>query len=171
MNVLHLITDSASEEEIGAALDDAFDDAVKNPFQIVMANFSPESYLITLLDGSSAGQVITANTTRAGAGGGNLIPAVAGCLSLHTPQRGPRGRGRLYLGPVGESDQDAGLLSTAAVGDTITGWQQVNALLAASDITASLGVASYTHAEVNGVTSISMRYQSATQRRRQNQLL
>jgi hypothetical protein len=171
VNVLHLITNSEDEVAIGAALDDAFDDATDNPFTIVMANFSPETYLITLLDGSSAGQRINANTTRAGAGGGNLIPSVAGVLSLHTPQRGPRGRGRLYLGPVGEASQDAGILSTGERSSTLLGWQEVNDLLAASPVAASLGVASYVHAEVNGVTSMSIRPQYGSQRRRQNQLV
>jgi len=171
VNVFHLITNSTDEVEIAGALDDAFSGATTNPFSPVMSAFIMEHYLITLLDGHSAGQVIATGPVFGGAAGGQFVPNVAAVLSLHTPQRGPRGRGRLYLGPVGESAIDSGTVVSGTRTDCVAGWNDVDDALAASSITASLGVASYVHSEVNGVTSKSMRIPAGTQRRRQNQLV
>src|SRR6478752_10515752 len=108
INVFHLITASTNESDIAAALDDAFQ-ANTGCFQALMANYTLDTYTITLLDGSSAGQVVNAlGTPITGGGGGNMVPQVAAVLSMHTPQRGPRGRGRLYIGPVGETEIDSG---------------------------------------------------------------
>lgn len=171
VNVLHLITSSTDEGDIASALDDAFQ---ANPgcFQAVMANYILDTYTITLLDGSSAGQVVNAlGTPITGGGGGNMVPQVAAVLSLHTPQRGPRGRGRLYLGPVGETEIDSGLISSGVRSAMVAGWTDWMTDMAASPIAASLGVASYVHTEVNGVTSLSMRPAAGTQRRRQDQIV
>lgn len=171
VNVFHLITDSTDEVEIATALDAAFH-ANTACWQCLMANYELDSYTITLLDGHSAGQVVTSlGTPIVGGGGGNMVPQVAGVLSLHTPQRGPRGRGRLYIGPVGESEIDSGIISAGVRTAMVGAWSDWQDDLAASSIAASLGVASYVHSEVNGVTSVSMRAQAGTQRRRQDQLV
>jgi len=171
INVLHLITASDDEEEIAGALGDAFQAGGAPVWQALSNAFTIDSYTVTLLDGSSAGQVINEPTTIGGQATGDIIPAAAAVLSFHTPQRGPRGRGRLYIGPIGEGVQAGGVLTGTNALDMVGAWQDVATDLAASSIAASLGVASYVHAEVNGVTSISMRPQIGTQRRRQNQLL
>lgn len=171
INVVHLITDSTNESEIGEALDDAWVAGGANVWAIVQETYRIDSYTITLLDGHSAGQVVDCGVTVGGQATGNIVPAVAGVLSFHTPQRGPRGRGRLYMGPVGEGVITDGLLSSSIRNDIIGAWDDVVDSLAASPVAASFGVASYVHAEVNGVTAISMRGPAGTQRRRQNQLV
>jgi hypothetical protein len=169
VNVFHLITSSTNETAIGEALDDAFVTATSEAWAFTHSSYECESYTITLLDGSSAGQVIPTGTPFSGGGTGGLVPQVAAVLSLRTIQRGARGRGRLYMGPVGETDIDAGLLDSNKVDDVLAAWDQVEASLASNSM--SLGVASYVHADVHGVSSISMRSQAGTQRRRQDQLV
>ena len=171
VNVFHLITDSQSEVAIGAALDSAFDAPAGNPFSIVMANFQIESWAITLLSSSSATQIVPCTETITGSGGGNMIPQVAGVLSMRTSERGSRGRGRLFLGPVGEADADAGLMSSGIPAGTVAAWNTVADELAADPLNISFGVASYVHQEIAGVQTFSMRRAFGTQRRRQNQVV
>jgi hypothetical protein len=171
VNVLHLITASDDEEEIATELGDAFIAGGSNVFQCVQESYTIDSYTVTLLDGSSAGQVIGESRTIGGQGSGEILPAQAGVLSLRTSQRGPRGRGRLYLGPCSEGTIANGLMTGSISVTMPLAWQAVETALAGSPITASLGVASYVHAEVNGVTSIGMRSQAGTVRRRQDQLV
>lgn len=171
INVLHLITDSEDESEIAGALEDAFVTAGSGVWEIVQETYRIDSFTVTLLDGHSAGQIIDCAATIGGQATGNIVPQVAGVLSLHTPQRGPRGRGRLYMGPVGEGVITDGIVTSTNRTNVLNAWATVEDELAGSAIAASLGVASYVHAEVNGVTSLSMRPQAGTQRRRQNQLV
>lgn len=75
------------------------------------------------------------------------------------------------MGPLSEGVVDNGIVESSVRADFIAGWQDFEDELTGSSIAASLGVASYVHSEVNGVTNISMRPQSGTQRRRQDQLV
>lgn len=171
VNVFHLITSSTNESEIGEALDDTLDAITGNPFAVVMDNYAIESWSITLLSSASATQIVTSTTSKGGTGGGNLVPQVAGVLSMRTAQRGSRGRGRLFLGPCGESDIDSGNLAIGIPPAMVAAWQEWADELAANPLNISFGVASYTHEEVNGVTSFSMRRPCGTQRRRQDQIV
>lgn len=171
VNVFHLITDSTNETEIGLALDEAQVAAGANVWSVVQETYRIVSYTITLLDGESAGVDVPCTETLGGQATGNLVPQVAGCMNLYTPQRGPRGRGRMFMGPVGEGVITDGLVSEAARNNTLGAWDDLQDELAGSTIAASLGVASYVHAEVNGVTRLGFRQAGATQRRRQNQLV
>lgn len=171
VNVLHLITSLSNEADIADSLTSALHDAATSPFGFMHEAFALQSTTVTLLSGSTAGQVIPVAHSVLGASTGGMVPQVAAVLSLHTLTRGPRGRGRLYIGPVGEANIDAGLLtpSPAGIANILAAWDDVETSLAGDAI--SLGVASYTHSEVNGVSSISMRPQAGTQRRRQDQLV
>lgn len=171
VNVLHLITASESEVDIAGALEDAMVAAGSGVWEIVQETYRIQSFTVTLLDGSSAGQIVPCGSTIGGQATGNIVPQVAGVLSFHTPQRGPRGRGRLYMGPVGEGVISDGIVNSGNRTNVVNAWNELEDELAGSAIAASLGVASYVHAEVNGVTSKSMRGPAGTQRRRQNQLV
>lgn len=171
VNVFHIVTASTDEAEIAEAIGDAFIAAGANVFACVQDGFTIDTYTITLLDGSSAGQVVNEARTIGGQASGDPIPAVAGVLSFHTAQRGPRGRGRMYLGPIGEGIQAGGILSGSVGINCAAAWQDVDTELGTSSINGGLVVASYVHAEAGAVTSISMRPQVGTQRRRQNQLV
>lgn len=170
-NIFHLITNSTDEAEIASELDTALAAGGADIFGTLYGAYLLESYTITLLSSASAGQVIPSNGTVSGGSDGAQIPAVCGVLSFHTNQRGARGRGRMYIGPIGENDVVAGLITGTIPADCVDAWNTFNDDIAASPIAASLGVASYTHADIHGVTSISMRAQCATQRRRQDQLV
>jgi len=171
VNIFHLITNSDSEEDIAAAIDEAMVTAGSGLFEMVNEDFLLDTWTITLLDGHSAGQTIPVDSTIGGQATGNPVPQVAGVLSMHTPQRGPRGRGRMYLGPVGEGVIVSGLIDESVVNSCTSAWESFRAQIAATDITGSLGVASYVHEEVNGVTSVSMRRVTGTQRRRNDRLV
>jgi len=171
VNVLHLITSSTDEEEIAGAFSDAVLAAGADVFDPVQDGYTIDSYTVTLLDGSSAAQVINEPATIGGQASGDPIPAVAAVLSLRTAQRGPRGRGRLYLGPVGEGITAGGVLTGTTTTSTVAAWTALMGELATGTPTMSLGVASYVHSEVNGVSSVSMRPQVGTMRRRQDQLV
>lgn len=171
VNVFHLITSSTNETEIGEEVDLAFNAGTSQCFAGVSSQYTVDFYQITLLDGASATIIVDATHGVGGLASGAPIPQVAAVLSLRTPQRGARGRGRLYMGPLSEGVVDNGIVESSVRADFIAGWTDFEAELTGSPIAASLGVASYVHAEVNGVTSISMRPQSGTQRRRQDQLV
>jgi len=170
-NIFHVITSSEDEEEIALAVQTALHASAQKPFGCMLASRSIASYTVTLMDGHSAGQVVASTFAISGEQTGEEIPASAAVLSLHSPQRGPRGRGRLYIGPIGEAAQANGLVGSGNVSGMLSAWSAFETSLAASSISGSLGVASYVHSEVNGVTSLSMRPQCGTQRRRQNQLV
>lgn len=170
-NVLHLITASVDGEEIGAALDEVFTE-YPDAFQTISTSALLQSYSILPLDGSSATQEVqSVGTDIVGGASGETIPAAAAVISFRTNQRGPRGRGRLYLGPMGEGALANGIVVESYRNSAVSSWQAIAADLPASPIAASLGVASYVHAEVGGVSSISMRAPAGTVRRRQNQLV
>lgn len=170
-NTIHLITGEDDLDQIGADLGAAFDAATNNPWAFLYSGYSLDNVLLTPLNGTSAGQVVELGTTIEGSGSGGLIPASAAVLSFRTTQRGPRGRGRIYLGPIGEASQADGIVASNTRTETIAAWNEVKASLAASTSLADLAVASYVHSEAGVVTSISMRTQAGTLRRRQNQLV
>lgn len=170
-STFHVITNTTDIEQLGQDIGSAFDDATNNAWKFLYTGYSTTEILLTPLDGDSAGITVPLGVSLAGAGGGGLLPAVAACVSFRTITRGPKGRGRIYLGPCGEADVGDGLVSTSIRLDTVDAWVEFNENLAATSSAASLGVASYTHATVDGVTSISMRPAAATMRRRQDQLV
>jgi len=171
INVLHLFTATTDEEEIGTALGEALE-LRPECFGLLMANHLLQSITVTRLDGTSAAQVIPmTGITVQGQGGGNQVPAVAAVISFHTAQRGPRGRGRLYIGPMGEADIDGGLVAAGPRTDAVTAWTGLQNDLQAGPLLADIVVASYVHAEQNVVSSFSMRPQCGTMRRRQDQLV
>lgn len=170
-NVMHLITASADEQEIGEAIEAA---AVTNVdmFQAIDDAFTLISLSILLLDGTTPTYEYTlVSDDVKGGGSGEQIPAAAAVLSMRTSQRGPRGRGRLYLGPVSEAALTDGRISESYRVAMVNSWDDFQDDLVASPIVASIGVASYAHAEINGVNTFSMRQAAGTLRRRQNQLL
>lgn len=129
-----------------------------------------DSVTVTPLDGSSAGAVGKITGTR-GAGGGDTIPAAAFVISIRTGQRGPRGRGRLYIGPCVEDDQSNGVCATSTRDTMQTAWNDF-----ATDLNDALttpvhfGVASYVHSDFHESVSIVCDSIVGTQRRRQDQL-
>jgi hypothetical protein len=120
---------------------------------------------ITPLDGTSPTQVFTSTDAGwSGDSGGDPILELAMRLTLYTAKRGRSYRGRLFIGPVGESVQNTGVLTDAIVDDTTAGFDAwANALVA---IGPTFCVASYRHATSEPVTTVRGHKQAGTQRKR-----
>lgn len=170
-NVIHLITASEDGEEIGAALDAAFDES-PDAWQTLSSGCFLQGYSILVLDGTSATQEVPhTGDPLQGGGDGQIVPAACAVLSMRTTQRGPRGRGRLYIGPTTENVLAEGIIQSSYRTSALAAWPAIQESLQGSSITADLAIASYVHAQAGAVTTFGMRPAAGTQRRRQNQLL
>lgn len=170
-NVLHIQTATGDEEEVADALHTALVANV-DAVQMISINYAVVTYDVLKLDGSSATVTVNAPDDDArGGASGQIMPSTATVLSMRTAQRGPRGRGRLYLGPAAEGLADAGYVPLTQRSTTPAAWQALNEDLLASPIAAGIYVASYVHGTAVPVTSFSVRPPFGTQRRRQNQLV
>jgi len=128
-----------------------------------------ESVDIIALDGASATQPFAITNSADGQATGEILPAYAAVVGLHTNHRGPQGRGRIYLGPIGESASVHGFLPTESPGEITTAWSDFANDMQGDGFT--LVVASYVHEVAYTVSGISVRQALGVQRRRQNQLL
>jgi hypothetical protein len=172
VNVFHFETELDTEEEIGDAFSAGWQAvrASDEPLWAVSSSFIASHLEIIKLDGSSATYEYTLPTVIQGNTAGDMSPASAAVVTLATGQRGPRGRGRKYLGPLAESKIADGQLETASQTQMQDAW---DGLLAEWD--SPLGnirmvVASYTHGDMHTVTSTKVQKILGTQRRRQDML-
>lgn len=165
-NVLHFLAASGDEEDLG---DEISSNLSSNMFAPLYNGVRPDTFTILKLDGSSAGVEYVNLNSADGQGSGEAVPAAAAVLSLRTATRGPRGRGRLFLGPVTEDQLDSGRIDSVVAVNTVTAWETFAAAMAIA--TKPMVVASYTHSDAEVVTGFSMRSAAGTLRRRQNQLL
>lgn len=125
---------------------------------------------LTPLDGHTA-PVEGVVTGGFGIGTSNAIPAVAQLVHIGTGQRGARGRGRMYIGPITEDATSGGFLDATRAGTVQTAWNDfADDLRDEVDHSLVLGVASYVHADFNDYASITVPHLCATQRRRQDAL-
>lgn len=165
-NVFHVQALTGNEADLFAVLEANF---TTNMFAFMHDGINIESVDIIKLDGSSAQQSFNMTEFIDGQGTGDVLPAYAAVLSLHTTQRGPRGRGRMFIGPTTEALVDNGTIGGGGFVDaTITAWDTFKDDLAGAGV--DLGVASYAHSDFHGVTTFSMSGVAGIQRRRQEQL-
>lgn len=133
---------------------------------------SPDCFISSIevikLDGFSPTHVFPLGGTVGGTGTGTAIPNMSAILSLRTNQRGARGRGRNFIGPVGEGSVATGALGNTDRTNLVSAWEDYFADMEAGD--ALPVVASYTHEEVNAILSVSVPQFCGTQRRRQSRL-
>jgi len=167
-NVFHILTATDDLQEITDAISAAANAASDDMWGPLATGQVAQSLDVTPLDGTTATQTLFMSNSFVGANTGQTIPAVCCTVSLKSPQRGAQGRGRLYLGPVTEAAVENGLI--LGIEDVQDAWTAFNDELAGSSIAGSLCVASYTHAEAYGVTSIVVKEAASTQRRRQRQV-
>lgn len=167
-NVIHWRSMAAGTEgQLVAAFEAHADGGLITP---VSDGVVIESYDVIRLDGSSATVSIGATEVIGGSGTGDILPASAAVLSLHTAVRGPAGRGRIFLGPTTEGQTANGLWSNQIGRSNLAeAWFDFVNLMVADDW--ELGVASYKNEFFGPVTSYSVRAQVGTLRRRQEQLL
>jgi hypothetical protein len=117
------------------------------------------------LDGTSATN--TRPVTAAGSlTSGDWIFGTAAVLTIKTPQRGSRGRGRVYLGPLAESKLTNGLLVDPST--CVGAWSAFLSDMQSDGF--NLGVASYVHADFHVASSLTMSIIPGQIRRRNDQL-
>jgi hypothetical protein len=138
-----------------------------NMFDVTAAARHLQSIGITPLDGTSAETEFSASGLS-GNGTGQELPQVCAVVSLRTPMRGPRGRGRVYVGPVTEDATLNGAIGPASVSTMQSAWDTFNTAMTAAAF--PLVVASYKHLDDHFVTNILVDAFSGTQRRRQGKL-
>lgn len=168
VNVFHVHSDSTDVEAVGSVVDTAFQagEAAGDPFAALCSSEISTAFTILPLDGATGGVDVAWSTELQGGTGGERIPASAAVMSFKTAQRGARGRGRMYIGPLSESSQNAGALEGTKKGPMLDGWQAIVDSLDGADT--PLGVASYRHRDFHAVTSIRIDDFCGTQRRRQD---
>lgn len=170
VNVIHVSSDSSAEP--GDVLNTVLD--VQSDHRD-MWNFLPQdqtldSLVVTKLDGTSA-SVTGSLSGVVGTGTASVVPAVAALLHIGTGQRGPRGRGRVYIGPTTEDLITSGHVNSTPQGTAQTAWNDfADDLDGALSHPCQLGVASYVHADFHVFSSLVLQGLTATQRRRQDQL-
>lgn len=167
VNVIHIRASSSSEADVGAAIWDSFISA-GYLFGPVPNTFGLTSITVLPLDGTSASLTLTAPEDWDPADhytdAGDWIPEACGIVSVRTNVRGPRGRGRIFLGPVAEGVQAKGFIGPDVAAATENAWLQFLADMLSNDM--EWVVASYAHAEANGITQVIGRTGIGTQRRR-----
>lgn len=166
-NVLHVHAPASTSSDVADALNAAWTNGMWKPIAGVM--LLPQMEIIKL-DGSSSTEVFAVDPLQGGDASGDIIPAAAAVVSLKTPQRGPRGRGRVYMGMMTESSLNDGLVLSSLLSDTLTGWQGFLSSLQGTIAGGGLCVASYVHADQHPVTGLRIDRIAGTVRHRQDQL-
>lgn len=164
-NVLHFTT-SGNEAALAADIDTALGTlaADSHLFWCLPSAWKCTTIDILPLDGSSTTTPFILSNDQQGGASGAAIYQASGVVSHYTAQRGSRGRGRSFLGPVAEDAQANGVLDATGKGLMQTAWGAFRAAVAGAG--SDLVVASYQHADANLVTSETVQGYIATQRRR-----
>lgn len=111
VNVIHVGSTTLDVAGVGALLAGAGVDNMLGP---VSGYFEPTSWTVLPLDGGSASQVFarTDGNQMAGQGTSNdSILELANIVSFRSAVGGPRGRNRIFVGPITENTQAEGILS------------------------------------------------------------
>jgi len=168
VNVFHVRTTTGSVSQIAAAVEANFTTTMIRP---VSGTFSVTGVGITPLDGTTAEQFFTWASSKAGQSTGDILPSTAAVMSFRSSQRGPQGRGRMFLGPVAESVADGGFWNGTDKGLCVTAWNTFNTAITGSAAACPMVVASYAHVAAYTVLTYNGRAPFGTQRRRQDRLV
>ena len=171
VNVLHVATTAPSNgSDVAQAFDDALAGLSQDPWHCLADVYLCPVIDVLELDGTSATVAHTMGNIPQGGVTGEELPNCAGIVSLHTTERGSRGRGRQYVGPTTEPTVSFGSLDPAVAAFMFTGWTELIANLLGGALPLILGIASYVHANFHPVTSLRIDSIVGTQRRRLDQL-
>lgn len=170
-NIFHVkCTASSDLQEIVDVIGAAGDSTGVNMWNVCSSSLVATALQITPLDGSTAGVDLAMPTSWTGAQADSQVPSTAAVVSFHTAQRGPRGRGRVYVGPACESTIVSGSLVGANQALMLASWDYFHDTMLADTPSVQLGVASYVHGDFHPIASIRVDNLVGTQRRRQDQL-
>lgn len=168
VNVIHVQSATATASQVGTNLLQAFEDHSAT-LAAIATGYDLHEIDVLPLDGTSpTTPIFISDSGVNGSGGANPVPEVALVTTFSTNQRGARGRGRLFLGPMSEAAIVAGEIDTAAISLASVGaaWVAWNAQLLAGSPSITHVVASYVHADAHPVTLYTPRIDYGTQRRR-----
>lgn len=168
-NVLHFRC-TGTVDDVAQALFDVFDDAgFQNPWGALDSDYEITSVNITPLDGVTASSDHALPGTNGG-GTGDQIPNMAMVISEKTGQRGARGRGRVFVGPVSEGQSNGGFFDSGFAAAVLSNWDDFHDALVASTPSVVPVVASYVHEDAHDITSYRVDIKAGTQRRRLQRL-
>ena len=169
VNVFHVKSATAeTASAVGTAIGTLLG-SVAHLFASTYSAYQLNTVEVLPLDGSSATEPSSFSTTGGGATG-SPIPSSAALVKFGTGLRGSAHRGRLYLGPVGESAVSAGQLDDTPRSQMQTAWDAFWGELIGGTPSLELCVASYKHASAAVITSLLVETPLGTQRRRQDQV-
>lgn len=159
----HYFVATGSEADLVTALDS---NKVNGMFAPMNTGFTPASIDVLPLNGTSPTSNHTLDLTswEPCEGTGEPVPEACYILTLHTGQRGPRGRGRMFIGPASESNIDSGLVTGEAPEDLQGAW--VDFMEAITGDGVELVVASYVNEDFNTVLGTLVQPYVGMQRRR-----
>jgi hypothetical protein len=170
VNVFHVRSASGTASAVGTLVAAQLSSHGALMFDPLYTGLFLNSIEVLPLDGSTAQFPVAVSPHFQGGGSGGVVPAAAAVVSLHSTQRGSRGRGRVYVGPLGETQYNNGSLASTSQSNMLTAWGQfVNGLNSGTPST-QLVIASYKHADAHDVSTIRIDTVTGTQRRRLNQL-
>lgn len=171
-NVFHVRCSTSGDlGDIAGAIGDALGGTTGGDmFACVGSTYHFSSVQVTPLDGSTAAQDEPTGILVGGSGTGDLIPNQAGVVSFKTVQRGSRGRGRMYCGPVTEGQWNGGQMASATQTAMLSGWGAFITDLQSGSPAMQMVVASYVHADAHDVTSHRIDTLAGSMRRRLDQL-
>jgi hypothetical protein len=171
VNVFHVRASGATVSDVADSIDASFNPAVNgNPFEAMHSGQQAFSFTVLPLDGASPGFIHSWTNTPAGGGSGEIIPQGAVVVSFHTGQRGPRGRGRMFVGPCRESVVADGVVDNTVQSDTAISFNAWFADMLTQTPVITPVIASYRHRDKHDIDSLRVDRIMGTQRRRSNQL-
>lgn len=171
VNVFHVRAPGYTVLDLAEALEETMEATTNSMFGPLSNTYHLETIAVLPLDGTTPTFNYPVELTIAGETSGEILPSTAAVLSITTTQRGPQGRGRVFIGPMGEAGASNGLIDNTPRVNAISGWTEFREDLAGLSNPIQLGVASYVHEDFNPAVATGMRVQVGTIRRRQNQLL
>lgn len=168
-NVTHFQTTRTKDELAEVLLDESANLVTTHLWQPIQQDYQCTSLDITPLDGVTATEQYVPTVVRhSGQSGGDAMPNSAGVLTLTTGQQGRSRRGRIFMGPMGEGAQAAGLIGTPSMTAWAGSWEQFRTDLLAENVL--LCVVSEVLEEATLVGGFVYRRGVGTQRRRQRRV-
>src|SRR5215831_12666617 len=102
VNVINVQSTTGTVSQVGSTVATALQAHGSAMFDTLYSLLTLTNIEVLPLDGISAKLDVPITSPFGGGGGGGVLPQVATVVSLHTTFRGSRGRGRVYVGPMGE---------------------------------------------------------------------
>lgn len=166
-NILH-VKSAGDVFDVANAWDNAFASQANASHMgwAITNGYTLDDIDILPLDGVSGTTNHNIAATRTTSGGTDSIYQGAAVVTLQTGLAGQSRRGRVFLGPVGESAQQDGVIASAGITVMQPAWNALLSGLLAWTTPAELQVASYKLADSEPVSSVVVRTYLGSQRRR-----